>query len=97
MHSCYHYLLHFVRSCSYSWPKKSLEDIPEKYRSIVDACLTVDPAVRPSIDRVLEMLDASPLLESEQPGHFGVDTYNRKTVEEKTELTTPDVPNLIDL
>jgi len=63
----------------------------------VDACLTVDPTVRPSIEESWRLLDASPLLESEQPGHFGVDTYNRKTVEEKTELTTPDVPNLIDL
>lgn len=95
-YACIHIdILYVACSCSYSWPKKGIEDIPEKYTSIVDACLTVDPAVRPSIDTVLDMLDGIPSCEFRQP----VENCIVTTIEQKTstELHTTDVPNLIDL
>lgn len=41
-------------SCSYSWPKEKY--IPEKLRHVVQACLTVDPQQRPSIRKVIMLL-----------------------------------------
>ena len=42
-------------SCSYSWPKE--KHIPEKLRNVVQACLTVDPQQRPSIRKVIMLIE----------------------------------------
>ena len=49
-----HMMNNILCSCSYSWPKD--KHIPEKLRDIVQACLTVDPQQRPSIRKVIMLL-----------------------------------------
>jgi hypothetical protein len=88
-------------SCSYSWPEKGVDICDEKYRSIVEACLTVDPDERPSIDGVLQMLDDGCTLHECQQTNDGVCTdtpeLNASLTQNKTTENHLDVPNLIDL
>lgn len=82
----------FVCSGSYSWPNTKIV-IPESYKSIVNACLTIDPNRRPDIDSILQMLDAS---------STPCDSLERVATipphqETQRQHTVSVVPNLIDL
>jgi hypothetical protein len=48
-----------VCSGSYSWPTRRGNEVPEKFKNIVDACLQPHASNRPSIDSVLFMLEGA--------------------------------------
>lgn len=89
--------MYFVCSGSYSWPHKNIEVI-EEYRPIVEACLTVDPESRPTIDNVLRMLHGG-TLEQQQEEEQQHQHRHSAPVVTRTEIqkNVDEVPNLIDL
>eukprot|EP00889_Picochlorum_renovo_P002114 jgi/Picre1/29144/NNA_004537.t1 len=48
-----------VLNGSYSWPTRRGNEVPEKFKNIVDACLQPHASNRPSIDSVLFMLEGA--------------------------------------
>ena len=89
--------MYFVCSGSYSWPHKNIEVI-EEYRPIVEACLTVDPGSRPTIDNVLGMLHGGTLEQQEEEEQQHQHRHSAPVVT-RTEIqkNVDEVPNLIDL
>lgn len=61
-----------VCSGSYSWPTRRGNEVPQKFKNIVDACLQPHASNRPSIDSVLFMLEGA----IQPPQHATTSTPN---------------------